>query len=379
VLKTPYDNKSWYSLFWKSPISLYSEKVINVSQVKSTILVTGGAGYIGSHTVQVLQNEGYEIVILDNLIYGHRDIVDNVLRTKLVVGDICDRNILDHLFDAHDFAAVMHFAAFAYVGESARDPAKYYRNNVAGTLTLLEAMIAASVKNLVFSSTCATYGLPQIVPIPEEHPQNPINPYGASKLMVERMLADFERAYGLEFVCFRYFNAAGADPMGLLGEDHTPEPHLIPQVLLVALGQQESISIFGNDYPTFDGTCIRDYVHVCDLAQAHLLGLKHLLNGGSSQTFNLGNRMGFSVNQVIEVARLTTGQPIKSIDCDRRIGDPPVLVGSSDKARRILGWQPQYPDLKEMLSHAWHWHQKRHGSAVLTKPQLIRSIFRDGM
>jgi UDP-glucose 4-epimerase len=319
---------------------------------------------IGSHTVKALQNEGYEVVILDNLVYGHRDIVENVLHTKLIVGDISDRALLDEVFATHDLAAVMHFAAYAYVGESVREPAKYYQNNVAGTLTLLEAMMAASVKKLVFSSTCATYGIPKSVPIPEEHPQNPINPYGASKLMVERILADFEAAYGLKSVCFRYFNAAGADPTGLLGEDHTPEPHLIPQVLLAALGKQESISIFGSDYPTPDGTCIRDYIHVVDLAQAHVLGLAYLLAGGSSQTFNLGNRTGFSVRQVIETARQVTGKTIKAIECDRRMGDPPILVGSSDRAKKILGWQPQYPDLQAMLVHAWNWHQQRHGTSA---------------
>ena len=338
-------------------------------QTEPVILVTGGAGYIGSHTVQALQEAGYEVVIIDNLVYGHRDLVER-LQAKLIVGDIGDRPLLDRVFADYAIAAVIHFAAYAYVGESFSAPAKYYRNNVAATLTLLEAMSAASVNCLVFSSTCATYGKPQTVPILEEYEQQPINPYGASKLMVERILGDFERAYGLKSVIFRYFNAAGADPSGRLGEDHTPEPHLIPLILQTALGHRESVSIFGNDYPTPDGTCIRDYIHVVDLAQAHLLGLEYLLKEGCSEVFNLGNGSGFSVKQVIEVASQVTGKAIEVKFCDRRAGDPPILVASSEKASRILGWQPQYPDLKEVLTHAWHWHQQRHG----TKEPLVSVI-----
>lgn len=333
-----------------------------MSQTKPTILVTGGAGYIGSHAVQALQKSGYDVVILDNLVYGHRDIVENALKVELIVGDTGDRALLDNLFSSRNIAAVMHFAAYAYVGESVTDPAKYYRNNVVGTLTLLEAMVAANVKKFVFSSTCATYGVPETVPIPEDHPQDPINPYGASKLMVERILADFDIAYNFKSVSFRYFNAAGADPNGLLGEDHNPETHLLPLVLMAALGKRESVSIFGTDYPTPDGTCIRDYIHVCDLADAHVLGLEYLLNGGNSNIFNLGNGSGFSVKEAIDAAREITGKEIKAIECDRRPGDPPMLVGSSEKARKILGWQPQYADIKTILTHAWNWHQKRHGS-----------------
>ncbi len=326
---------------------------------KETILVTGGAGYIGSHAVLALKHAGYEVVVLDNLVYGHRDLVEK-LQVKLIVGDLCDRTLLDDLFNNHNISAVMHFAAYAYVGESVTNPSIYYRNNVVGTLTLLDAMMAASIKKLVFSSTCATYGIPKTVPIPEDHPQNPINPYGASKLMVERMLSDFDTAYDFKSVCFRYFNAAGADPNGLLGEDHNPETHLIPLVLQTALGKRESVSIFGTDYPTPDGTCIRDYIHVTDLADAHVLGLKYLLQLGNSTVFNLGNGNGFSVQEVIETAKEVTGKEIKVQKCDRRPGDPPILVGSSDKARTILGWQPQYCDLKDILSHAWKWHQQRH-------------------
>jgi UDP-glucose 4-epimerase len=327
---------------------------------KPSILVTGGAGYIGSHTVLALKQAGYEVLILDNLVYGHQDLVEKVLQVELIVGDTGDRPLLDALFKTRNIAAVMHFSAYAYVGESVTDPAKYYRNNVVGTLTLLEAMLAASIKKFVFSSTCATYGVPEIVPIPENHPQNPINPYGASKLMVERILSDFDVAYGLKSVRFRYFNAAGADPGGLLGEDHQPETHLIPLVLLTALGKRNSISIFGTDYPTPDGTCIRDYIHVNDLADAHVLGLQYLLEGGESEVFNLGNGNGFSVRQVIAAAAEVTGMSIPVAECDRRPGDPPSLIGSAQKARKILNWQPQYPSIQDIVAHAWQWHQKRH-------------------
>ena len=328
---------------------------------KPTILVTGGAGYIGSHAVLALKRAGYGVVVLDNLVYGHRDLVEKVLQVELIVGDTNDRSLLDELFTTHNIAAVMHFSAYAYVGESVTDPDKYYRNNVIGTLTLVEAMLAASVKKFVFSSTCATYGVPNTVPIPEDHPQNPINPYGNTKLMVERILADFDVAYGLKSVVFRYFNAAGADPTGLLGEDHNPETHLIPLVLMTAFGKRESVSIFGSDYPTPDGTCIRDYIHVTDLADAHVLGLEYLLQGGDTAFLNLGNGSGFSVKQVIDTAQIVTGRDIKVVESDRRAGDPPILVGSSDKAKKILGWSPKYPEIKDILTHAWQWHQHRHG------------------
>jgi UDP-glucose 4-epimerase len=328
---------------------------------KSTILVTGGAGYIGSHAVLALQQAGYTVIILDNLVYGHRDIAEGVLNAPLIVGDTTDRLLLDQLFTEHPIAAVMHFAAYAYVGESVQNPAKYYHNNVVGTLILLEAMEAAGIKNLVFSSTCATYGVPHHIPIAEDHPQAPINPYGMSKLMVEQMLADFSTAYGLCSVSFRYFNAAGADPQGRLGEDHNPETHLIPLTLLTALGKRESISVFGTDYDTPDGTCIRDYIHVTDLAIAHVLGLEYLLNGGATAVFNLGNGNGFSVQAVIDTAQQVTGREIQAVACDRRPGDPPALVGSSDKARSVLRWQPQYPELEAIITHAWQWHQHRHG------------------
>ncbi len=324
------------------------------------ILVTGGAGYIGSHAVLSLKEKGYNVIILDNLVYGHRDIVEQKLDVELIIGDTCDASLLDQLFQTREIAAVMHFAAYAYVGESVENPAKYYHNNVVGTLTLLEAMQRAGINKFVFSSTCATYGVPETIPIPETHPQNPINPYGTSKLMVERILKDFDTAYNFKSVIFRYFNAAGADPKGRAGEDHNPETHLIPLILLTALGKRQAIKIFGSDYPTRDGTCIRDYIHVTDLAQAHVLGLEYLLEGGDSDVFNLGNGNGFTVQEMIAMAKAVTGKDFAVEEAQRRPGDPPTLIGSSEKANQMLGWNPQYADLKQIVSHAWQWHQKRH-------------------
>lgn len=327
-----------------------------------TILVTGGAGYIGSHAVLYLKERGYDVVVLDNLVYGHRELVEDVLKVPLIVGDTGDSYTLQQIFKDYEISAVLHFAAFAYVGESVKDPLKYYRNNVANTLTLVKTMLEADVKNLVFSSTCATYGVPSQAPIPEDEPQNPINPYGMSKLMVERILQDINHAHELRSVCFRYFNAAGADPEGRLGEDHVPETHLIPLLLLTALGHRKSFSIFGTDYPTSDGTCVRDFIHVTDLANAHVLGLDYLLNGGEATVFNLGNGQGYSIRQVIEAARKVTGQEIDIVECDRRPGDPPELIGGSERAKAVLGWQPQYSNIETILSHAWNWHIKRHST-----------------
>ena len=327
----------------------------------STILVTGGAGYIGSHAVLALEAAGYSVVILDSLEYGHKELISQHCKAELIVGKTTDRALLDQIFQTHDISAVMHFAAYIAVGESVKQPAEYYHNNVVGTLTLLEAMLAANIKQFVFSSTCAIYGPPKTVPIPEDHPKNPISPYATSKLMVEQMLQDFTAAYDFNAMVFRYFNAAGADPQGRLGEDHQPETHLIPLVLLTALGHRKNISIFGTDYDTPDGTCVRDYIHVSDLASAHVLGIKYLLQGGKTSFINLGNGNGFSVREVIETARKVTGEPIPATECDRRPGDPPSLVGSSDQARSILNWQPQYADLESIISHAWQWHLKRHG------------------
>lgn len=333
-----------------------THKMRRVSQQK--ILVTGGAGYIGAHAVLALQRSGHQVVVLDNLTYGHQYIIEQVLKVPLIIGDIADRCLLNKLLSNEDISAVMHFAAYAYVGESVAHPDKYYRNNVVGTLTLLESMLAAGVKTFVFSSTCATYGVPDITPILETHPQHPVNPYGSGKLMVEQILKDFDLAYGLKSVIFRYFNAAGADPGGLIGEDHTPETHLIPLVLMTASGKNRSIPILGTDYPTADGTCIRDYIHVSDIAQAHVLGLNYLLQGGVTTVFNLGNGNGFSVKEVIETARQITAMPIPTEKKPRRAGDPPILVGSGEKARKVLNWQPHYPDLGQMITHAWHWHQR---------------------
>ncbi|MDG2991938.1 UDP-glucose 4-epimerase GalE [Candidatus Synechococcus calcipolaris G9] len=325
------------------------------------ILVAGGAGYIGSHVVLALQEAGFGVVILDNLEHGHRELVEGVLGAKLVVGDTRDRALLKDLFSQFPIQAVMHFAAYINVGESVSQPDRYYSNNVSGSLNLLQAMVEAQVDCFVFSSTAAVYGIPCQVPIPETHPREPINPYGMSKLMVEHILEDMERAYGLRSVSFRYFNAAGADPQGRLGEDHHPETHLIPLVLQTALGQRPHITVFGTDYDTPDGTCIRDYIHVCDLAQAHVLGLRYLLDGGPSEVFNLGNGNGFSVREVLDTALKVTQKEINIIDGDRRPGDPDILVGSSAKAQKELDWQPQYSQLDQIIQDAWVWHQHRHG------------------
>ena len=335
---------------------------ITMSQSQNTILVTGGAGYIGAHAVLALQKAGYQVIVLDNLSYGHPELIQDRLQAELLVADISDRAFLDNLFATRQIDAVMHFAAFIAVGESVQEPAKYYRNNVVGTLTLLEAMIAANIKKFVFSSTCAVYGMPKEVPMTENHPIQPLSPYAASKRVVEQMLGDFDQAYGLKSVIFRYFNASGAEPTGLLGEDHDPETHLIPLALLTTLKKREFLSIFGTDYDTPDGTAVRDYIHICDLADAHILGLEYLLQGGESNLFNLGNGNGFSVREVIETTKKVTGLPLPVKESDRRAGDAPILVGSSEKAQKILDWKPQYADLEKIITHAWQWHQERHGS-----------------
>jgi UDP-arabinose 4-epimerase len=318
------------------------------------ILVTGGAGYIGSHACKALAQAGYQPVTYDNLVYGHRTAVR---WGPLELGDIGDRARLDAVIAKYRPMAVMHFAAFAYVGESVQDPGKYYRNNVAGTLTLLEAMRDQHIARLVFSSTCATYGVPEQIPIPEDHPQRPINPYGASKLMIERMLQDFDAAHGLRSISLRYFNAAGADPDAETGESHEPETHLIPLVLDAAAGLRPAITIFGDDYDTPDGTCIRDYVHVTDLAQAHVLALQALEHDAPTTAYNLGNGKGFSVREVIEEAARITGRPIPINIGSRRAGDPPRLVGDADRIHAELGWRPRFADLGTIVETAWRWHQ----------------------
>lgn len=319
------------------------------------ILVTGGAGYIGSHVNKELNKQGYETVVLDNLSYGHDDFVKWGILERV---DLSNTREIRRIFQDYCLEAVMHFAAFTYVGESVQDPQKYYLNNLRNTLNLLESMLEFDVEKLVFSSTCATYGNPIEIPITEEHPQNPINPYGKGKHMVEQILTDYSSAYGLRCASLRYFNAAGADPEGELGERHDPETHLIPLVLDAASGKREDIKIFGTDYPTDDGTCIRDYIHVTDLADAHIKALKYLEDGGKSDVFNLGNGNGFSVKEVIEEARKVTGRKIKATETDRRPGDPPILVGSSKKAREILKWQPKYDELTRIIKTAWEWHER---------------------
>ncbi len=320
------------------------------------ILVVGGAGYIGSHMVKQLRREGFAVHVADDLSSGRREAV---LGAPLHVGDIGDAAFVDRLLQEVRPAAVMHFASFIQVGESVADPAKYYRNNIAATLVLLEAMRAHGVTRFIFSSTAAIFGDPQYTPIDEAHPKAPINPYGRSKWFVEQMLEDFDRAYGLKSVCLRYFNAAGADPDGALGECHEPETHLIPLILQVASGRRPHITVYGKDYPTADGTCIRDYIHVEDLCQAHLLALRQLLAGGESARYNLGNGNGYSVREVIEAARRVTGHPIPVQVGARRAGDPPVLVADASAARRVLGWQPRYADLERILADAWAW-ERRH-------------------
>jgi len=320
-----------------------------------TILVTGGAGYVGAHACKALAAEGFRPVVLDNLVYGHEAAVR---WGPFERGDTADRQRLDDVFARHRPVAVMHFAAFAYVGESVADPGKYYRNNVAGTLTLLEAMRDHGVRAFVFSSTCATYGVPGRVPIVETDPQAPINPYGMSKLMVEAMLRDFDHAHGLKSAALRYFNAAGADPDGEIGEAHDPETHLIPLALDAVAGIGPPLTVFGEDYATADGTCVRDYIHVADLADAHVAALRALLGGAPSKAYNLGTGNGFSVRQVLDAVAKVTGRAVPHQVGPRRPGDPPELVADPSLANRELGWRPRLSDLDTIVATAWAWHQK---------------------
>lgn len=328
------------------------------------ILVTGGAGYIGSHACKALARAGYQPVACDNLVYGHPWAVK---WGPLERGDIADRSWLDSVIARYQPLAVMHFAAYAYVGESVQDPGKYYRNNVAGSLTLLEAARDHGIGQFIFSSTCATYGIPQVSPIPETHPQDPVNPYGASKLMIERMLRDFDLAHGLRSIALRYFNAAGADPDGEIGEVHDPETHLIPLVLDAAAGRRPWVTVFGDDYETPDGTCIRDYIHVTDLAQAHVLALQALESGVHSTAFNLGNGRGFSVREVIAHAVEVTGREVPVVIGPRRLGDPPRLVGDASRAIRELGWRPRLAELRTIIETAWAWHGRARREGLLTE------------
>ena len=320
-----------------------------------SILVLGGAGYIGSHTVYELISAGRDVVVADNLVTGFRAAVHP--KAKFYQADIRDRKAMDQLFEQEDIEGVIHFAASSQVGESMTNPLKYYDNNLCGTACLLQSMVAHGVDKIVFSSTAATYGEPERIPILEGDRTEPTNCYGETKLAMEKMFSWTGRAHGLRYVALRYFNACGAHPNGLIGEAHQPETHLIPLILQVPNGQREKISVFGDDYDTPDGTCIRDYIHVCDLAQAHILALDYLMAGGKSDVFNLGNGVGFSVKEVIEVARKVTGHPIPLEIAPRRAGDPARLVASSEKAKSVLGWKPRYDSLDTIVSTAWAWHK----------------------
>jgi UDP-arabinose 4-epimerase len=326
------------------------------------ILITGGAGYVGSHCAKALAAEGHDGVVFDNLLFGHREFVR---WGPLTEGDVRDDAALDAVFSAHHFDAVMHFAALAYVGESVTTPGRYYDVNVNGTRTVLGAMVRAGVRSIVFSSSCAIYGEPDSMPISEHKVPNPINPYGFTKFVCERMMDDFGHAHGIKSARLRYFNAAGADPTAEIGEHHDPETHLIPLVLDAASGRKPDVTVFGTNYPTSDGTAVRDYVHVSDLARAHVLALQHLLDNGDSIAVNLGTGHGASVRQVVDTARRITGLEIVTRDASRRAGDPPVLVADPRKASELLGWAPQRSDLAAIITDAWRWHSKRFGSKGL--------------
>lgn len=323
--------------------------------MKPHILVVGGAGYIGSHMVKRLNRAGYVPVVLDNLSQGWREAVP---AAQLIVSDLGDVSALDAILQAFPVEAVMHFASFIQVGESVQMPAKYYDNNVGNTVRLLDAMVRHGIDKFIFSSTAAIFGDPEYVPIDEQHPQRPINPYGRSKRMVEEILADFGHAHGLRAVCLRYFNAAGADPDGELGEHHVPETHLIPLVLQAASGRRDAVTVYGHDYPTPDGTCVRDYIHVADLCEAHLLALDGLFDGAKGGSFNLGNGNGYSIAQVIATAQQVTGRPVTQLAGARRAGDPPALVADATRARQELGWSPAYADIELIIRHAWQWELK---------------------
>lgn len=318
------------------------------------ILITGGAGYIGSHTVRLMSEKGYEIIVLDNLVYGHREAILNP-EIELVVGDLGDTELVGRLFEYHDIEAVIHFAAYAFVGESVTDPEKYYQNNIAAPLNLIAVMRKYGCNNFIFSSTCATYGNPEYAPLDENHPQNPINPYGQSKLMLEKILKDYHKAYNFNYAFLRYFNASGASPDGLIGEDHNPETHLIPLILDAVNGDRPHITVFGTDYETQDGTCVRDYIHVEDLATAHIAALEHLKAGKPPVICNLGTGNGVSVKEMIAAVEEVTGKQVPVVYGERRAGDPPFLFANATHAKAILGWEAKYKDVKDIISHAWTW------------------------
>lgn len=319
------------------------------------ILIVGGAGYIGSHANKLLHQSGLHTIVLDNLSRGHKELVR---WGTFMYGDLENKTLLQDIFRKYSVDAVMHFSAFAYVGESYNNPAIYYQNNVSNTINLLNTMLEYNVKKFIFSSSCAIFGEPQYLPIDEEHPKNPINPYGWSKLMVEKILDDYDRAYGMKYVSLRYFNAAGADPDGEIGEIHQPETHLIPLVIEAALGKKERVEVFGNDYDTKDGTCVRDYIHVSDLADAHYRALDWLIKGNKSEVFNLGNGKGFSVREIIDTVRGHSKTDFKVENISRRPGDPAILIGSSEKAKELLGWNPKFTDINDIIKTAWEWHKR---------------------
>lgn len=320
------------------------------------VLVCGGAGYIGSHTVKNLLQEDYEVVVLDNLSSGRKELLYG---GDFILADLNDKAALRHAFRAREFAAVLHFASLIQVGESYRDPQKYYRQNLTTSLNLLEAMLEAGVKRLIFSSSAAVYGVPETIPIPESHPLKPFNPYGRTKFFVEEIMRDYEAAYGLKFISLRYFNAAGADPDGDLGELHDPETHLLPNALLTALGKRRSLDLFGDDFPTPDGTAVRDYIHVTDLASAHVLALKKLLASPETDFINLGTNRGYSVFEVVRTVETVTGRKVTREVKPRRQGDVPVLLASKEKAEKVLGWTLRHSSLEEIIQTAWRWHKKR--------------------
>ena len=320
------------------------------------ILITGGAGYIGSHCTLDLIRAGYECVVLDNLSYGHEEALQTTNFCKV---DLANIDEIRKVFKKYPIKAVIHFAAFAYVGESVENPQKYYYNNVVNTLNLLNMMLENNVKKIVFSSTCATYGNPEYIPINEKHPQNPINPYGTTKLIIEKILQDYDKAYGLKYIALRYFNASGADPKTNIGENHSPETHLIPLVLQTALGKRDCIKVFGDDYDTPDGTCVRDYIHVNDLASAHRLALEKLFNGSGSDFFNLGIGKGYSVKEIIEKSEKIIGKLINQQISERREGDPPTLVADNKKAREGLDWNPEFTEIEDIIKTAWNWELNR--------------------
>lgn len=337
------------------------------------ILVVGGAGYIGSHMLKLLREKNEPHLVFDNFENGHRGALQG---SSSIQGDLRNPNDLLEAFARHqNIDVVMHFAAYISVGESVREPSKYWHNNTTGVLNLLDAMRQAGVNKFVFSSTAAIFGEPQYVPIDEEHPKNPTSPYGQSKLAVEKLLADFDRGYGLKSVCLRYFNASGADPSGAIGEDHDPEEHLIPVAILAALGRRAAMKVFGNDYDTEDGTCVRDYIHVLDLAQAHLAAVQHLRDGGESRQYNLGNGKGFSVRQVLDTTEKVIGMPVPREDGPRRPGDPAKLIASSEKICCDWGWKPKYPDLQTIVQHAWEWH-RTHPVGYADHPDDVVSVKR---